>query len=100
MLTTKSIRPFSNILNNSHLRYVPVKRMNFGHKSGDGQMCLIFSASDNKKSPLPWRLAMLSTIPVGVYAQSLVGALWTPLMILPAYLFHRLANKTQKFLEN
>lgn len=84
-----SIRGFSNVLNNSHLRYVPLKRMNFNHKSGDGQMCLIFSAADKRKSATPWRAAMLATFPIGFYAQSLVGALWTPLLILPAFFFNK-----------
>ena len=64
-------RHFSNILNNSHMRYVPKTRMKFDYQGGDGPMCLIFDAGDSRKytsAKHTWKVTMLGAMPAAYYA--------------------------------
>ena len=103
-----SRRQFSNVLNNSHMRYVPKKQMKFDSKGGDGPMCLLFEAKPGAAKALnrrrhTWKASLASALPAGYYASMLLDAsqMWMcyPGLILPTLFFLRQAGRVNRALE-
>jgi hypothetical protein len=87
-------------LNNSHLKYVPRKKITFNELSGDGEMALMYESDDNKKNWKlhAWKGMMAITLPGYFYASSIFGIEYTalyPLMYFPT-LFYMWVGKNAR----
>lgn len=86
---TQEEAPIQGLMANTHLRYIPRKKLHFNHLSGDGPMSLVFeacpdsSAKLNKKATL-WRYMAAIAAPM-VYVSSVY--LPAEFVLLPGAVF-------------
>lgn len=61
---------FGNILNNSHMRYIPKTRMKFNYLGGDGPMCLLYDdgVTDYAAKMNTWKVYFLGALAPSYFA--------------------------------
>lgn len=84
------------------MRYVPKKKLDFGHLGGDGPMCLLFDdGQTNHLAKLhTWKVCLLTALPAAYYASLSLPAeqsmLVYPMLFMPTFYYMLQASRSSR----